>query len=80
MAYPEDIKAKEKRREELTLENLDKQIVSYYSQRWKGNKNVQDYTEVKYASGRIVRTTNQLGGIIGNSCLPSDSFREQSAS
>jgi len=58
MAYPEDIKAKEKRREELTLENLDKQIVSYYSQRWKGNKNVQDYTEVKYASGRIVRTTN----------------------
>ena len=58
MAYPEDIKAKEKRREELTLENLDKQIVSYYSQRWKGNKNVQDYTEVKYASGRVVRTTN----------------------
>jgi len=58
MAYPEDIKAKEKRREELTLENLDKQIVSYYSQRWKCNKNVQDYTEVKYASGRIVRTTN----------------------
>mgnify|MGYP003155458619 CR=1 FL=1 len=59
MAYPEDIKAKEKRKEELTLENLDKQIVSYYSQRWKGNKNVQDYTEVKYASGRIVTTVEK---------------------
>ena len=59
MAYPEDIKAKEKRKEELTLENLDKQIVSYYSQRWKGNKDVQNYTEVKYASGRIVTTVEK---------------------
>ena len=59
MAYPEDIKAKEKRKEELTLENLDKQIVSYYSQRWKSNKDVQDYTEIKYASGRIVTTVEK---------------------
>ena len=58
MAYPEDIKAKEKRKEELSLENLEKQITSYYSQRWKGNKNVEDYTEITYASGRVVRTTN----------------------
>ena len=58
MAYPEDIKAKKKRKEELSLENLEKQITSYYSQRWKGNKNVEDYTEITYASGRVVRTTN----------------------
>ena len=45
-------------KEELSLESLDKQITQYYSQRWKGNKEVQDYTEVTYASGRVVRTTN----------------------
>ena len=56
MAYPEDIERKEKRREELNLENLDKQITAYYSQRWKNNKNVEDYTEVRFASGRIVKT------------------------
>ena len=58
MAYPEDIKAKEERKKELSLESLDKQIVWYYSQRWKGNKDVKDYCEIKYASGRVVRTTN----------------------
>ena len=44
--------------EELSLESLDKQITEYYSQRWKGNKEVQDYTEVTYASGRVATTTN----------------------
>jgi len=55
MAYPEDIKAKEKRKEELSLESLDKQITQYYCQRH-NNKDIENYTEVKYASGRVVKT------------------------
>jgi len=56
MAYPKDIKAKEKRKEELSIESLDKQITQYYFQRSKDNKDIENYTEVKYASGRIVKT------------------------
>lgn len=56
MAYPKDIKAKEKRKEELSIESLDKQITQYYFQRSKDNKDIESYTEIKYASGRVVKT------------------------
>tara|TARA_R100001377_G_scaffold84143_1_gene67047 strand:- start:367 stop:543 length:177 start_codon:yes stop_codon:yes gene_type:complete len=57
MAYPQDVEKKNKRKEELSIENLDKQITQYYFQRSKDNKDIEDFTEVKYASGRVVKTT-----------------------
>ena len=57
MAYPQDAEKKNKRKEELSIENLDKQITQYYFQRSKDNKDIEDFTEVKYASGRVVKTT-----------------------
>lgn len=45
-------KAVEKRREELKSEKLDRTIEHYYFQKGAG----KHYREIKYASGRVVRT------------------------
>jgi hypothetical protein len=51
MAYPKAIKAKEKRKQELLREELDKKITIYYFQK----SEVGHYRELTYASGRKVR-------------------------
>tara|TARA_R110000787_G_scaffold8204_1_gene27315 strand:+ start:880 stop:1059 length:180 start_codon:yes stop_codon:yes gene_type:complete len=52
MAYPKDIKAKEKRKEQIKTEDMNESITQYYYQR--GAE--QHFREISYASGRKVRT------------------------
>ena len=52
MAYPKDIEAKNKRKEELKAEDMNQLITRYYFQR----DDYQHFREVTYASGRVVRT------------------------
>lgn len=51
MAYPQSIKAKEKRKQELLKEELDKKITIWYFQK----SEMGHYRELTYASGRKVR-------------------------
>lgn len=52
MAYPKDIEAKNKRKEEIVAEDMNQLITRYYFQRSEG----QHFREITYASGRTVRT------------------------
>jgi len=52
MAYPKDIEAKEKRKEELEAEDMNQLITRYYFQR----DAYQHFREVTYAGGKVVRT------------------------
>jgi hypothetical protein len=62
MAYPEDKERLEKRDEELKFERMDNVLVSMYVQ-WNDNDpDYQDYTQTKYASGRIVTRDHHRGG------------------
>ena len=56
MAYPKDIEAKNKRKEELEAEDMNQLITRYYFQR----DAYQHFREVTYASGRVVRTDKSI--------------------
>ena len=56
MAYPKDIEAKNKRKEELEAEDMNQLITRYYFQR----DAYQHFREISYASGRVVRTDKSI--------------------
>jgi hypothetical protein len=56
MAYPKDIKAKEKRKEELEAEDMNQLVTRYYFQK----DAYQHFREISYASGRVVRTDESI--------------------
>ena len=56
MAYPKDIEAKEKRKEEIKIEDMNELITQYYFQR--GAE--QHFTEIMYASGRKIRIDKSI--------------------
>jgi hypothetical protein len=56
MAYPKDIKAKEKRKEELEAEDMNQLVTRYYFQK----DAYQHFREISYASGRVVRTDKSI--------------------
>ena len=56
MAYPKDIEAKNKRKEELEAEDMNQLVTRYYFQK----DAYQHFREISYASGRVVRTDKSI--------------------
>ena len=52
----------EKRRKETLDEQMDNSITCYYFQKHEKNKDIEDYRQLDYASGRRVITDISKGG------------------